>query len=178
MRENNFSIDYDGSNVYLTVSSHISLALKLFLIICNIVILFAIVLSFLYHMPIVMFAVFVFSSFFIKYSIWKMFGREVLNINTKVLAYRKNYLFIKSPWETKKIAQQLNVISYDIHAYGEQQRIKVILESTTTGQAPQNLYEFSLTLTAEQAEMINYVISLLYLNKITFDYQYPKYSLN
>ncbi|WP_442592082.1 hypothetical protein ACSBL2_12750 [Pedobacter sp. AW31-3R] len=178
MKENNFCLDYDGNNIYITVGSNIALSSRCFLIICNFIVVCGIVFSLLQGMYVFTTGAFVFLSFLMRYTIWNLFGKEIITINAKAITYRKTYLFFSSPLLTRGVGNKLTVVSYDIHVYRQSQQVKVILETCYNGSSPENLYEFSFPLTTDQAEMVNYVVSLLYLNKITFNFQQAKYSLN
>lgn len=178
MKDDNFNLDYDGNNIYITVKTHASLSTRIFLILCTLMLVCFMLVSIIEKMPVFTFGTICLLLLLVRYTSWVLYGKETLTINKRTISFYKTYLFIKMPVVTKQIGKKLTVISYDTHVYGKTEKVKVVLETCYYNDRPENLYEFTLPVTQDQSEMISYMVKLLYLNKITFNFKAPRYSLN
>ena len=178
MKGNKFNLDFDGTTIYINVKSKISLNSRIFLVSCNLLLFSLMGIAVFEQIPALMFGTFMLMGFLLRYTIWNIYGQETLVINTRIIAYRKIYLFYKTKLTTKRVGDKINVISYQVHGNRENKLVKVIFETYHMHNAPENIYEFVLPISTEDAEMISYMVSLLYLNKVTFNIKDLKFNLN
>ncbi|KIO76774.1 hypothetical protein TH53_13225 [Pedobacter lusitanus] len=109
---------------------------------------------------------------------WKLYGREYLTINKRLITYNNSCLFFKTHLQTKRICKKLTVIPYELYGQGKAKMVNVVFEACDVTNVPENVYEFSLPVRIEQAEMISYMLSLLYLNKVGFDFNRTRICAN
>lgn len=178
MSQNDLTLDYDGNNVCITIKSKVSLTNRVFLISGNLSFLGMAVLAVTFRMPAVAFASILFFAFFLRYSLWKLYGRERLTINKRLVTYRHSCLFFKTDLQTRQVGKKITVIPYELYGQRTPKMVNVIFETCNVNNVPENVYEFSLPVRVEQAEMISYMLSLLYLNKVNFDFNRTKLCLN
>ncbi|RAJ37203.1 hypothetical protein [Pedobacter cryoconitis] len=178
MSQNDLTLDYDGNNVCITIKSRVSFPHRIFLICCNLVFLAMGVLAIIFRMPAVALAAILLLAFYLRYSLWKLYGRERLTINKRLVTYSNSCLFFKTHLQTRQVGKKITVIPYELHGQRKPKMVNVIFETCNINNVPENVYEFSLPVQVDQAEMISYMLSLLYLNKVSFDFNKTKICLN
>ncbi|MET4139736.1 hypothetical protein [Pedobacter sp. UYP1] len=178
MSPNDLSLDYDGNNVCITVKSRIGMTHRILLISSNLAFLGMAVLAVFFRMPAVAFAGILFLAFFLRHSLWKLYGRERLIINKRLVTYSHSCLFFKTNLQTRQVGKKITVIPYELYGQRTPKMVNVIFETCNVNNVPENIYEFSLPVQVDQAEMISYMLSLLYLNKVSFDFNKTKICLN
>jgi hypothetical protein len=175
---NDLNLDYDGNNVCITIKSKVSLLLRMFLISCNLVLLGMIVLAIVLSMPAFTLAAVILLLFSLRYTLWNLYGREKLTISKRLVTYSHSCLFFKTHLHTKRIGKRLTAVPYELYGQGKVRMVNIVFEACNVNNVPENIYEFSLPVCMEQAEMISYMLSLLYLNKVSFDFNSTKICAN
>jgi hypothetical protein len=175
---NDLNLDYDGNNVCITIKSKVSLAFRIFFITCNLALLGLIILAVILHIPAFALAAVILLLFSLRYTLWNLYGREKLTISKRLVTYSHSCLFFKTHLHTKRIGKKLTVVPYELYGQGKVRMVHVVFEACNVNNVPENVYEFSLPVRVEQAEMISYMLSLLYLNKVSFDFNRTKICAN
>ena len=175
---NDLNLDYDGNNVCITIKSKVSLVFRTFLIAGNLALLVLIILAIVLNMAAFTLAAIILLLFSLRYTLWNLYGREKLTINKRLVTYSHSCLFFKTHLHTKRIGKRLTVVPYELYGQGKVRMVNVVFEACNVNNIPENIYEFSLPVRVEHAEMISDMLSLLYLNKVSFDFNRTKICAN
>jgi len=178
MRQNDFNLDYDGNNVSITIKSKVSMVCRIFLIGSTLILSGMVITAAILKMPAVTLGALIFLLFLLRYALWRLYGKECLTINKRMITYSHSCLYFKTQLVTKRIGKRLRVIPYELYGQSKPKMVSVVFEACNVNDIPENVYEFSLPVRAEQAEMISYTLSLLYLNKLSFDFSRTKICMN
>lgn len=175
---NDLNLDYDGNNVCITIKSNVSLVFRIFLISCNLILSGVIILAVFLRMSALTLGTLILLLFSLRYTLWNLYGREKLTISKRLVTYSHSCLFFKTHLHTKRIEKKLTVVPYELYGQGKVRMVNVVFEVCNVNNVPENVYELSLPVRLEQAEMISYMLSLLYLNKVNFDFNRTKICAN
>ncbi|QNK61553.1 hypothetical protein H7F33_13410 [Pedobacter sp. PAMC26386] len=178
MNQNDLNLDYDGNDVCITIKSKVNLALQIFLIGSCFALAGITILAIILNILAFIFAAVILLLFFLRYTLWNLYGAERVTVNKRLITSYHSCLFFKTGLRTKRIGKKLRMIPYELYGQGKQKMVNVVFEVSNGENVQENAYEFSLPVRIEQAEMISYMLSLLYLNKISFDFNRTKMCMN
>lgn len=166
MTPNLVSVHSDGICIYLTIKVRNALFPKVLLVFFNMLLLTAIMAAVYYWIPVLLLVVAITEVFLGRYTLWNLFGRELIMFNTKALTYQHDYGFFKTKTVTCTMGKLLNC-----KAVATVRERKVILQylefsSYDGNDLPYVLYQVALPVQERDTRLLLQLIDKLYVSKL------------
>jgi len=160
------TINHDGVNVHLFIKPETSGIGKVAILAVNLIglIILGIGIADWLLGLIAMSAVWL--SFCGWFTLWNMFGKEMVIINTKSLSFQHTYGFYVTPLETHRINRALNISLVPALQQEGKPRYNLVFESFNDNDLPEELYRTALSVSDEELEHLKRMIRRLYFEKV------------
>lgn len=171
-------IDFDGTNVHLSIEAETSKIARIVMIFLDLL-GFALMIIGLYEWLLVLLILGILWLVFMGWlTLWNFFGKELITINTKLLTYQHQYGFYKTDVETRKISKALNIsLIPAIERQGENY-YNLIFESYNDLNLPEEIYRSAFPISESDLNLLKISIRKLYFKKVHPDYINQPYLLN
>jgi hypothetical protein len=171
-------IDHDGVNVHLLIEVESSRIAKVALF-CVLAIGFALLgIAIAEWLLGLLIAAALWLALFGWISLWNLFGKELLIINTKSLSYQHTYGFYVTPLETKRIYRAMNISLIPTTEKPGKPLYNLVFESFNSNDLPEELYRTALPITAEELEKLKSYLRRVYIEKVNIDFSKQPHLLN
>ncbi|MET3112465.1 hypothetical protein AAKU52_000176 [Pedobacter sp. CG_S7] len=171
-------IDYDGTNVHLSIEAETSKLAKLIMLLLNLIGIALIIIGILEWLLVLLIMGVLWVLFFGWLTLWNFFGREMITINTSSLSYQQYYGFYKTELEKKPVNRALNISLIPTLERQEKKYFQLIFETYNEFNLPEEIYRTSLPISETDLELLKKSIRMLYFKKVYPDYINMPYLLN
>lgn len=159
-------IDYDGTNVRLTIETGISTLGKTVMILFNIIGICLILMALEEWLLSLLIIGILWTIFFGWLALWKLFGQELVIINKKSLSYQHRYGFNKTILESRDIRKALNISLIPAPEYHGEKYFHLIFESFNKQNHPEEIYRSTLPISETDLDVLKKSIRKLYFKKV------------
>jgi len=171
-------IEYDGTNVHLSIEAETSRLAKLVMFLLNAIGIALIIIAILEWLLALLIMGALWVLFFGWLTLWNFFGRELITINTRSLSYQQYYGFFKTKVEKKAVNRALNISLIPTLERQKKKHFQLIFETFNEFNLPEEIYRTSLPISETDLELLKKSIRLLYIKKVYPDYIKLSYLLN
>jgi hypothetical protein len=149
MKPGIFNVNYEEERLSASIAVKPSLASAIFLYALNIMLISIIILFTIGGIGIIVLFIVAFEVLFLRYSIWNLYGSEIVTLKGDRLTYQLHYSAIKLPLRSRTIHQSIRVIPFHDNFQTANTAVKLIFESTDEDNDPVNLYQTTLLISRE-----------------------------
>lgn len=164
MKPGYFKVDYNENSLSARISVQPSLSLKIALYLLNILLIAVIVLFTVGGVGFIVLFIVAFEILFLRYSIWNLYGMEVVTLTKHSLSYQQFYGFLKLGIRQFKINKTIRVIPFHENFQAGNKAMKLIFESYDSDHEPVNLYQTALVISTADYQAFMKSFNQLYTN--------------
>lgn len=172
------SVRSDGICIYLVITVKNSLFSRVLLLLYNAVGLAAILVSLIAWLPALLLVGVLMELVIARYTLWNLFGREMVTVNTKVLTYRHDYgLFATRP-VTRTVNKMLHCQAHSTIRAKDGSWQYLTFGSYDSNDLPCLLYQVTLPVEEKDTLYIQQLIDKLYVTRLAEEQAFSVVHLN
>ena len=165
MKASNFKVDEDGSSITAAITVRSSFGGKIFLYSLNVLLISIIILFFIGNIGVITLFIAVMEVLLFRYSLWNLYGAEIVTLKKHSLSYQQCYGFFKLPLRTVNITRSLKVFPFHENFQTGNKAMKLVFESLDESLQPVNLYQTSLAISQQDYKLFMTAFNRLYKRK-------------
>lgn len=176
--KNDLQCSYDGVCIYITISAKPTILTRIILSLVNIFLLGMIVLFLMEDVAIAALAFCAFEFFVFKYTLWNLFGKEKIIINTRSLSFQLHYGIFTTPSKTTVLNKRILLGPYDEIVQDDQKLLKILVQSYNEHNLPTLIFQSVLFIISSDFERVALLLHQLYLDEMVEEIGMPQIYLN
>ncbi|GGH79182.1 hypothetical protein HNQ91_005158 [Filimonas zeae] len=178
MTPNYVSVYSDGNCIYITIEVRNTLLYRLLLLLCNLLLLLVLATAVYYRAVLPILIIAVAGMMLGKYTLWSLFGREIIKFNTKAFAFHYEYGFFKTRMVTFVVGRVLSCKGMPVRSGKKLRQQYLEFESLDGNDFPYVVYQASLPVTEKDTRKIQQLIDKIYVSKLAEEKVFSVVHLN
>lgn len=175
-KKHTFLIRTDGICVYASIGIRIALIGKIYLMVMHAAALLVIGVALKEWIPMLLLVALLFEGWLLKYTLWNLFGKERLIINTKSISFQYDYGFFKTDYVTREIHRMLDIRLSETDLKSDRRYLHFL--SCNENDIPLEIYSAALTVTEGEGERLAMQVKQLFVDTFTEQYELPPIHMN
>jgi hypothetical protein len=163
--------------VYISIAASNPLYGKVALILADGIILSGLIVAIVIWIPALALISGVFLFILIKYTLWSLYGRENIIINTKTVSYQHEYGFFRTRYTTVPFNKGITLKVAPAKPI-EDKELLVLISSYTDNDLPIDIYTTALSMPEDDVIRLNTLVKQLFVDKMADEYTLPPIHLN
>lgn len=175
-KKHDFLIHTDGICVYVSIGVKTALIGKIYLMVMHAAVLTIIGIALKEWIPAMLIMFLVIEGCLMKYTLWNIFGKERLIINTKSISFQHDYGFFKTDYVTREIHRMLDIRLSETDSKSDRRYLHFL--SCNENDIPLEIYSAALTVTEGEGERLAMQVKQLFVDTLTEQYELPPIHMN
>jgi len=163
--------------IYVSIGVNNPLYGKVALILADALILSVLILAIVIWIPGLALVSLLFLFFLTKYTLWNIYGRENVIINTKNVTYQHDYGFFKTDYTILPINKGLSLKVAPAKPT-ENKELLIKMTSYNDNDLPVEIYTMALSVPEDDVIRLNMLMKQLFVDKMAEEYMLPPIHLN
>lgn len=154
MKASSFKVEESEDAVTVGLAIRSSAGSKIFLYALNILLISIIILFFIGDIGVITAFITVMEVLLFRYSLWNLYGSEIIVLKKDSLSHQQFYGIIKMPLRSVNITRSLKVFPVHDNFQAGNNAMKLVFESVDESSHPVNLYQTSLAISQQNYKIL------------------------
>ncbi|MES2064319.1 MAG: hypothetical protein V4456_20550 [Bacteroidota bacterium] len=163
--------------VYVSIGVSNPLYGKIALVLADAIILSVLILAIVIWIPALALVSTMFLFFLTKYTLWNLYGRENVIINTKTVSYQHDYGFFRTGYTTVPFKKGLS-LKVGPAKPAENKELLLLISSYNDNDLPVDIYTTTLSMPEDDVIRLDTLMKQLFVDKMADEYMLPPIHLN